>query len=399
MKVFLDPCRAALAALALAACGAPEPGSLNLIVISVDTLRADRLGCYGYERETSPEIDAFAERSVLFEHAIAESSWTVPSHTTLLTGLRPASHGVTTADARPGPDTRFLAEYLRDRDYLCFAITDGGWLEPDRFGSGFRDFEYADRGLRANLEQARSFIEFLDDDRPYFAFLHTYDVHCPYDPSPPYGDAFASVGAEFIETEGRCGNPDFNEAGVTPAQALHLSDRYDGGVRQASTELGDFFDFLEASGALEDTIVVLTSDHGEELGEHGQIGHERSLFRELLEVPLIVYVPGVEPRSVDSGTVGLAEVVPTVLELLGVPPPASLDGTSLAPLLRGEAQELPAFRVSELDWLAELRAWTGADEQLVWNPDSGETWVEADESDVEALSRDLLRALERPDDL
>jgi len=380
--------------VALAACGAPEPGPYNLIVISIDTLRADRLGCYGYERETSPEIDAFAERCVLFEHAIAESSWTVPSHTTLLTGLRPESHGVATPEARPRQETKFLAQYLAAEDYLCFAVTDGGWMEPDRFGAGFRDFDFADRGLRANLEQARSFIEFLDGVQPYFAFVHTYDVHCPYDPIEPHATAFASAGAEFIETAGRCGNPDYNEAGVTPAQALHISDRYDGGIRQASAELGTFFQFLDESGALDDTIVVLTSDHGEEFLEHGQIGHERSLHRELLEVPLLLHVPGLEPRRVSSGTAGLADLVPTLLELLGLPQPSPLDGTSLAPLLRGERQELPPFRASELHWLAELRAWTSADEQLVWNPDSGESWVEADESDVEALRQDLLETLE-----
>ncbi|MCZ6598713.1 MAG: sulfatase [Planctomycetota bacterium] len=359
-----------LLALALLSGCADEgaPDGPNLILISIDTLRADRLGCYGYERDTSPAIDALAERGVLFRTAIAESSWTLPSHVTMLSGLYPSTHGVERPERRPGSGTRLLAERLRDAGWTTFAITDGGWLSPAfGFARGFLDYRAELAGTEAHVNELIQRIEpLLGGERPFFAFLHTYDVHCPYDPPEPYASLFRSEERAEIETAGRCGNPHFNAMDLDAGEARFLSDRYDGSIRRVDDALRGLFDLLEERGALEDTVVVLTSDHGEEFLEHGRIGHERTLEREVLFVPLIVVAPGLGPR-VETHPVGLVDIVPTVLELLGLPAAADVEGQSLVRLARGEAADgeyLP-YRYSELDWKASLVSWSNGETHVV----------------------------------
>ncbi len=351
-------------ALCTAGCaGQTDDVPRNLIVISIDTLRADRLGCYGYERDTSPALDAFAERAVRFQHAVAESSWTLPSHFSLLSGLYPSTHGVVDPTLRPSDETPLLAEKLRDEGFYTFALTGGGWLTPDYgFGRGFLAFEGRRRGLQTILDEARATIAAAHGERPFFAFLHTYDVHCPYDPGEPWASRFNSEDASPIETEGRCGNPDFNAMDLSPAEVRFLSDRYDASVRRADDELGAFLRFLEDEGVLADTVVVVTSDHGEEFDEHGSIGHEGTLHREVLEIPLLIYAPG-QPPGVETRPAGLVDVVPTVLALLGLEASAELEGE---PLLGPSApSEAAPYRYSELAWNGDLESWLGPDRHWI----------------------------------
>jgi arylsulfatase A-like enzyme len=327
-----------------------------VLLVSIDTLRADRLGCYGYERATSPALDRFArERAVRFEHAIAEAPWTLPSHVTMLTGRHPLRHGVRQPTDGPASELFFLAERLGRAGHYGFAITDGGWLgEAWGFARGFRSFHARDQDLERAVEQVLEYVRFRDPEGPWFGFLHTYDVHCPYDPPAPYHGTFASADAEPIEVEGRCGNPHFNALELSPGQMRYLSDRYDEDVRRADDALARLFAALDELELWERTLVIVTSDHGEEFGEHGQIGHERSLHREVLAIPLLVAAPSVAAR-VESAPVGLADIVPTVLELLGLESDPTLDGRSLVPELRGLRDEQRPPRVlSDLGWQREL---------------------------------------------
>jgi arylsulfatase A-like enzyme len=327
-------------------------------------LRADRLGCYGYERDTTPALDRFAStRAVRFAHAFAESSWTLPSHVTLLSGLHPLTHGVRQPDAAPAAEVALLAERLAPTHYT-FAITDGGWLaEPWGFARGFASFTAREQDVHAAAEEVNAYLRHRADKGPWLAFWHTYDVHCPYDPPAPWAGRYASAEAVPIDVAGRCGNPDFNAAGVTPGEARFLSDRYDEDVRRVDDALGRVFAQLDALDLWDSTIVIVTSDHGEEFLEHGQIGHERTLSREALAVPLLVHAPGIAPR-VAREPVGLADAVPTVLELVGLAP-AQLDGRSLVPLMRGGDPGRPPWVLSDLAWQVELVARTAADEQQV----------------------------------
>jgi arylsulfatase A-like enzyme len=346
----------------------------GVILISIDTLRADRLGAYGYARDTSPALDVLARTGALFERVVAESSWTLPSHVTLLSGLEPASHGVSRPIERPAPEVRLLAEVLRDSGYRTLGLTDGVYLGAAYgFGRGFDAFDDADKGLAKSLERAESWLSELPEREPFFVFLHTYDVHCPYAPSPGYAARFRSEDAEFVETEGRCGNPHFNAMDLSPGQTRHLSDHYDASIREADDQLGAFLARLAPKGVLEHAVLVVTSDHGEEFGEHGRIGHERTLYREALLVPLIVVGPGV-PRTRVRAAVGLADVVPTILDLVGIRAPEPVDGRSLVPLMRGApAQGADGDpRVSELAWQLRLRSILTDELHLILDVRTGE---------------------------
>jgi arylsulfatase A-like enzyme len=330
-----------------------------VLLVSIDTLRADRLGCYGYARDTSPALDGFArEHAVRFARAVAEAPWTLPSHVTMLSGLHPLTHGVRQPTDAPAEEIALLAERLADSHY-CFAVTDGGWLAEEwGFARGFHSFHARDVDVERAVEHVLEYVRHRRDRGPWFGFLHTYDVHCPYDPPPSHAGRFASEGAEPLEVAGRCGNPDFNALALTAGQARFLSDRYDEDVRRVDDALARVFAAFDALDLWRDTLLIVTSDHGEEFLEHGRIGHERSLEREVLAIPLLIAAPGFVPRVVDA-PVGLADLVPTVLALVGIPPVAGLDGRSLAPLLAGEPDPGRASSVlSDLGWQIELAAET-----------------------------------------
>ncbi len=357
----------------------PPQRPLNLIVISIDTLRADRLGVYGSPRATSPAIDAFAAQAVVFRQAVAESSWTLPSHFTLFSGLYPRTHGIQESNDLPSDEVRLLAELLEEQGYFTFALTDGGWLSPERgFARGFKSFQTAPQkrppGLGPAVRHARRTLERRGPDEPFFLFLHTYDVHCPYAPPEPYRSMFATPESAAIEVEGKCGTPHFNRLmQLEPEEALYLSEVYDGGVRQADDTLAPFFRFLEEEGFLENTVVVLTSDHGEEFFEHGKIGHDRTLYRESLMIPLIVRAPGFVARTV-AAPVGLVDVVPTLGELLGLEPRADWEGRSLVSAMRGSVPDSAEgeVRFSEIVRGASLVSWMSAEAHLIQDRDTGE---------------------------
>jgi len=363
---FLGALPAALVGVLLASgCGASgsDGGRLDVLLISLDTLRADRLGCYGHDRPTSPALDAFAATGARFVTAIAESPWTLPSHVTMLSGLHPRSHGVGLPALRPADETRLLAEILLDAGYRTFATTDGGYVDGAHgFGRGFEIFADTDVPLPDALASTREWIESSDDR--YFAFVHTYDIHCPYHPDPAIAARFETDDAVFIETAGRCGNPHFNQLVLRDGQLTHLSNQYDAGIREADDALAPFLDWLASSGRLEHTLVIVTSDHGEELGEHGQIGHERTLHREVLEIPLIIAGAGIEPRVIETSA-GLVDLVPTILDLLELPPAPALDGTSLRSALEGTDDARWRSRPAELVWKLPLRSIVTPDHQLI----------------------------------
>jgi arylsulfatase A-like enzyme len=343
-----------------------SPRRLNVILISLDTLRADRLGAYGYGRETSPALDALAAHGALFENVVAETSWTLPSHATMLSGLFPSTHGAVLPSLKPGSGTIFLAERLRAAGYRTLGLTDGGYVGA-RYGfdRGFDTFDDSEKGLEATLTRAESYLNDLPPHDRFFLFLHTYDIHCPYTPAAPYAGVFKNPSAEFIETEGRCGNPHYNGMVLSDGQVRYLSDRYDESIREADGRLGAFFARLEKAGRLRETVVLVTSDHGEEFHEHGQIGHERSLYRELLSIPLVVAGPSI-PAGRRTQAAGLVDIVPTVLSLAGLPSVADVEGRDLF------AETSPTWpRFSELSWQLPLSSITTDEYQLVINRDTG----------------------------
>lgn len=361
--------------LAAIACHRPPPqGDYNLILFSLDTLRADRLGSYGYKRPTSPRIDSLAARGALFRNTVSQSSWTLPSHMTMLTGLFPSSHGVTLPDQTAGPTLRLLAEIFRDAGYRTVGNTDGGFVKK-RYGfdRGFDHFTDRESPFRDRLNWLDGWIRGVGSEERYFAFLHTYIIYCPYDPAPEFARQFVSEQAEPFDSVGKCGNPHLNEMDLNPGQVRYLSDLYDASIREADTLLGEFLDRLDGLGKLENTIVVITSDHGEEFHEHGQIGHERTLYRETLMVPLVILGPGVSPHRIQE-MARLVDLAPTVLALTGVRADVPMEGRNLAGLLNDaptKNEEAPAPAVSELDRELVLRSLMTPDLHLIVDVEKG----------------------------
>jgi arylsulfatase A-like enzyme len=361
----------AFAALAVAPIGAAEPAEpRNVILLSLDTLRADRLGCYGAERPTSPTLDAFARRGVCFERVVTESSWTLPAHMSLFTGLHPTSHGVTLESQRLPGGVRTMAEVLQAGGWATAAFTEGGLVGGDfGFSRGFDVYEERSKDVRLTMYRGRRWLEERDPERPFFLFLHTYAVHCPYHPPEEYATRFRTRPADdSLATEGKCGNPHFNRMTLTPGQVGFLRDQYDAGIRAADDQVRDLLRILDEQDLRDDTILVLLSDHGEELHEHGQIGHERTLYIESLLVPLVIVAPGIGPRVVRA-PVGLTDVMPTVLDLVGLDVPP-VQGQSLVAAMLGEPGA-HAPRFSELDRDVRLRSVVRGDHHLIVDLDRG----------------------------
>jgi len=319
------------------------PDRPSVILISVDTLRADHLSCHGYERDTSPVIDSLATAGVRFEWAFAQATFTLPSHMTLFTSLYPTVHDVINRDRRlPGARTT-VTEALVEAGYRTAAFTDGGFV-GGRYGFNQGFERYRDRWtlIAGSVPRALDWIDAVPDDEPFFVFLHCYDVHDPYLPPEPYrsrytdpdydGD-FVPTTRALTEIRDRLGADPDGHHGLTDADVAHMVALYDGGIRYTDRWLGRFFAGLRELGVADDTWIILTSDHGEEFTEHGSVLHER-LYHTVTHVPLIVVPPGgLDAGVVRSEIVELVDVAPMIVEVTGAPALADAQGASLVPLL------------------------------------------------------------------
>lgn len=350
----------------------------NLLFISLDTLRADRLGIYGYERDTTPVLDQFARKAVVFEDVISVSSWTLPTHVSFFTGLFPGVHGVNVPKrVRVNSETPLLAEILRDQGYRTYAFTGGGYV-GSKFGFQ-RGFEYYGEylgwkhreryDLPRSLPDLKRVVARLKPQERFFIFLHTFDIHCPYNSPDPFMYMFNSEGAEPIDPR-KCGDF-YNKHQLSPGQVSYLSDRYDGGIRSVDAQLKELFDFLEERDLINNTVIIITSDHGEEFYEHGRIGHKQSLHKELLNVPLIFYLPGIEPGRI-SVQVSVVDIFATILEILDIKAGPANNGFSLWPLIINGREDLypRKFQFSELDSKVVLRSHIDKIGHLISNPET-----------------------------
>jgi arylsulfatase A-like enzyme len=344
---------AGCAAAAASGCRREEPAASrrpNVLLVSIDTLRADRLGAYGHDRPTSPTFDTrLAAAGVLFERAISQSPKTTPSHLTMLTGLAPCAHrvGMWTDEHPPralAPSVRTLAEELRDAGYRTAAFTAGGHVHASRgFGRGFDVYEH-DRPLERTLA-------WLADhgDEPFFVFFHTYEVHDPYTPPRRLRQRFAPdlpaplhAVVDRIRRQPR-GWEEAHRAfwaavdARDPAHVQAVASLYDAGIRRMDDRtLTPLLEALDHAGVAEHTLVVFTSDHGDAFGEHGVFLHD-DVHLGTVHVPLVLRLPGVLPagRRVEA-PVGVLDVMPTVLAVLGLPVPAGVQGRSLLPQIRDD---------------------------------------------------------------
>ncbi|HYN20600.1 MAG TPA: sulfatase [Thermoanaerobaculia bacterium] len=308
--------------------------------MSIDTLRADHLGCYGYGRPTSPFLDSLAQRATLFEEAYAQFPSTLVSHMSMLTGLHPREHGVFPPNAVLSPEVEMLPEVFRRYGFRTAGFTEGGFMSG-RFGfrRGFEAFVARDRNRNRPLEQTFRrgirFLEGLKKDERFLLFLHTYAVHAPYDAPDRYREPFwpGAPPAGAIPATGPALTRQNALGEALPQPAVNwLTALYDAGIRQTDEVLQTFFADLERLGLADDVTVVVTSDHGEELQEHGRFNHTQ-LYREVLRVPLLVLHPDQRSAVRHAGVVQLIDLAPTLYELARLKPSGSPTGNSLAPLL------------------------------------------------------------------
>ncbi len=357
----------------------------DIILVSIDTLRADRLRSLGYDRPATPFLDHLALDGVLFERCISPAPNTPPAHMSLFTSLYPTVHGFT-GNADHLPDRRFtLTEYLREAGYRTFATTDGGYLRARvGFGQGFERFDDQRKGIAASVPQALGWIDHELRDQAYFIFLHCYDVHSPYDPPPPYRDLFTDpdYAGDFEPTAGaleaireRMHRDPAAGNGLSPADVKYIGDRYDGGVRYADEWIGELVRGLQERGLLAHTWLIVTSDHGEEFTEHGSVLHEK-LYHTVTRVPLVVRPPG-GPGSVHRvpEIVELTDVLPTLLDIAGARPADRVQGKSLLGLINGYAPGWKNRAYSELPWNGRRRALTTDRYHILTSLDDGEVEV------------------------
>jgi arylsulfatase A-like enzyme/Tfp pilus assembly protein PilF len=302
---------------------------LNVLLITIDTLRADRLSCYSPEHVKTPYMDALASRGVLFERAFAHNPNTLPSHTNILLGTTPLYHGVhDNSKFKVAEDFLTLAEHLKDNGYATGAFI-GAFPLDSRFGlsQGFDtyDEDYSSGDVFAFTSPERKAGEVIDaaldwlasQRTRWFSWIHIWDPHTMYSPPEPFL-------TEFKE------------------------DPYSGEVAYVDSELGKLFEYMERRDLLENTLIVLTGDHGESLGEHGELTHSYFAYNSTIWIPLIITAPGFQPRRLTE-YVCHVDVFPTICDILGIDKPPYLEGLSLVPLMKGNRIPKRSIYVESLD--------------------------------------------------
>jgi arylsulfatase A-like enzyme len=379
----------------------------NIILVSIDTLRADHLSCYGYERKTSPFLDSLARNGIRFEDAIVQSNWTLPSHVSMLTSLYPAVHGVQRKMDKMSPGLNTMAEMLKKAGYSTAAFTDGGFMSAGYgFDQGFDLYDDHSRGRQKN-KRVLYWIK-KQQKKPFFLFYHTYDVHAPYAYHPKPRTFMSESETKDITARIRAGNctltdEEFEKTVLSwctvrgvykmigpsaiekfepetrrffkerwPRMASfneslrYLVDAYDGSISHFDSILKGLWELMCKMGVDKKTLLIVTSDHGEAFMEHGDLGHPEILYDEIVRVPLIMAGPMLPQKGLTvRRQVMIVDILPTVLDLLKLKSDPHLQGESLMPLIRGvegsgprpayaDALDIDAVRTS--DWKFIQRA-------------------------------------------
>ncbi|WP_287588101.1 sulfatase [Candidatus Borrarchaeum sp.] len=342
----------------------------NILLLSIDSLRPDHLGCYGYHRNTSPNIDKLAKNSAIFTNAICQAPWTKPSIGSLFTAVNPGVHGADKGGkfgqdiARISSRTDAiglrdmiptLTEKLKEGDYITAGFTGGGYTHSI-FG--------LDRGFdiyKANLSlmdlinfEVFSFLN-RDFKKPIFLFIHTFDVHFPYHNKKPYNRLFGKFDSRINMSKQL--SLDINYGRFTPSDEdiQHMITLYDGSIFYIDQRIGFLLEMLQTLGFMQNVMIILTADHGEGFMEHDLVGHSEIIYNEVLRIPLIIYHSNMTSKRVVSNLVRSIDLMPTLLEFANIPCDNFIQGKGLLPLLEKEASyDEAAF--SETERLGGIQA-------------------------------------------
>ncbi len=306
----------------------------NVIFLMIDTLRADALGSYGNAHETSPFLDSLARRGITFETVIAPSSHTKISMATLFTGLIPPSHGIRAVNKREEswgrsyltlpPGAKTMAESFSEGGYKTYAVSTNPYIQPRfGFGQGFSKFSYigGTDPAKASAEKVHEvalkwFSDNKQSEKPFFLYLHYMDVHYPYQPPPEYYRKFTSGLTKhrpYYPNSPYYGNEPMTEEKAKFSYMVYLAQ-----LRYLDDRIEEFMASLKKNGFLENTLIVIAGDHGEEFFEHGGFGHNYTVYEEVIHVPLILVLPEKNQSKRRGDLVGLIDVYPTLAEIAGL---------------------------------------------------------------------------------
>ncbi len=318
--------------LVCAGCGITGSNKPNIVLIIIDTLRADHLGCYGYQRETSPTLDSLAESGVIFSLCQAQAPWTLPAHATIWSGLSVASHQARrSGNATYGIDRNLptFATMLKAEGYVTLAFVNIFLINGDfGFDEGFDHYSWFSVGDGRAGESVTEILQWFDENSnnpsPKLVVLHLFDVHSPYDPPPPFDTLFSPEGTRGV-TDWDADDGVINN----PEDLDHLVNLYDGEIAWVDSQLGRLFEGLREMGVADNSLIIVTSDHGEEFLEHDRCWHGQSLYQELIHVPLIISGSNIPAGLVDTISAGQFDILPTIAGYVGMQVPEGVEGTDL----------------------------------------------------------------------
>ena len=355
-------------------------------MIVIDTLRADHLGCYGYPKQTTPNIDKLARDGVVFERCYSTSSWTLPACASLLTGLYAEVHGVEQWQSVLGDHLPFLPDILGREGYYTAGVSSNPFLTSKQgFGRGFDVFD--DTTVMAAAEWSfplvggkykaavlastgatttRRAIELLNDrpnDKPFFLLAHYMDCHADYLPPSPFDRKFDPdyTGQITGHVQSRRFKTDLDKRDIE-----HIISLYDGEIAYVDAQIGRLIDHLAALDLIQNTCILLTADHGEELLEHGNWGHGHTLYEECVRVPLLIHWPKQVPaKGRIAVPASIVDILPTVLALVGIARPAACLGADLGSLMKGKSRQPDRPIIMETSLGGRLWAMISGSQKLI----------------------------------
>lgn len=338
----------------------PKP---NIVIVTIDTLRADHLGCYGYKRPTSPRIDEIASRSIVFEKALCQTPQTLPSHTSIFTGMHPRTHKSITHESVVNDNLTTLAEILKRNGYKTAAFVSSHVLDRrlnldqglDLYWEIHKNKEIEERRFGQAQEidfTTEAVLDWLRNNRkqPFMLWVHWFHPHRPYNPPPRYIDLFAGeydrpniTDSDFLTKVWR------EKVDLSDYDVGYIIGCYDGEVAFSDKQVGRLIDEISSLHLSDKTIIVLTSDHGEILYEHEHyFGHDIALYEQCLWVPLIITGPGLLSQAKRiPDLVETIDIMPTLLDLAGIGKPKGIDGRSLLPLIEDRSMPQAEYFFSE----------------------------------------------------
>jgi len=362
-----------------------KPGR-HIVIVAVDTLRADHLSCYGYNRPTSPGIDEWAKGGSQYEYCISTSPWTFPSFASILTARYPSICGGTTNIRFLPEDETTLAEILCANGFATLSIVNSGWVsQAVNFQQGFDGaVQFITGPCPPTFSYARQWIA-SHADQDTFIFLHFMDPHQPYGAPEPYNTMYDpgysgryknTFGGDIVE-ELRSGKMELSDSELRHIQAL-----YDGEITYFDSVFEQFLGFLNEQEILDSTLIVLTADHGEEFMEHGGFEHGHSLYDEVIHVPLIINGMGFPKGKVNNRTASTMDIFPTLLDFLNIEPPGNLNGHSL---LQPEPEKERLLISEQLLYGEELKGVTTPEYRYIYHTVSGAEELYELQSDARML--------------